>query len=193
MARHILVKTTTGLFAIPLQKVAEHRANQYETPNTPEWQDEVDWVIEDGFKGIDWIVNNTNWSDWKNEVIKIKDSNYGDEKFWSTSDSFEIVEGDYVKCNQVENPIKIYINRIIDGWRFSFKLFEQERLKEKYPNAICFRSIEVDSSNTPPSYSDIKDTLVKQIIPILTGLTPVELYNEKIILTDGIKEFPIVF
>ena len=86
----ILIKTPKGVFAIPLKKVAEHRASFYEPKNSPEWQKEVDWVIKDHFEGIDWIENNTNWIDWESQAQQISDEWAAPNDFWSNSENFEI-------------------------------------------------------------------------------------------------------
>jgi hypothetical protein len=93
--------TPKGQFRLPLQKVAEHRADYYacevdgHEKNSPEWKEEVDWVVEDDFEGIDWLINNTNFEDWENDVVKISDKILvTDDDFWCSSDDFEIVTVD---------------------------------------------------------------------------------------------------
>jgi len=95
----ILIDTPKGQFHLPLQKVAEHRADYYacevdgHEKNSPEWQEEVDWVMKDNFEGIDWLINNTNWDEWESSATKVNDKvNVTDDDFWCSSDGFEIVE-----------------------------------------------------------------------------------------------------
>ena len=65
----ILINTPKGQFHLPLQIVAEHRADYYacevdkHEKNSPEWQEEVDYAMKDSFEGIDWLINNTNWDE----------------------------------------------------------------------------------------------------------------------------------
>lgn len=95
----IICNTPKGQFQIPLQKVAEHRADYYacevggHEKNSQEWKKEVDWVMEDGFECIDWIINNTDWEDWESSAIKLNNKiKVTDDDFWSSSDDFEIVD-----------------------------------------------------------------------------------------------------
>ncbi len=95
----IVINTTKGQFHLPLQKVAENRADYYacevdgHEKNSTEWQEEVDWVMKDDFEAIDWLMNNTNWDDWEDSATKVNDKvNVTDDNFWCCSDDFEIIE-----------------------------------------------------------------------------------------------------
>jgi len=95
----ILCSTPTGQYHIPLQNVAEHRADYYvcevdgNEKGSDEWKEEVEWVMEDKFEGIDWLINNTNWSDWTDVATKVNDKvKVTDDDFWCSSDGFEIVD-----------------------------------------------------------------------------------------------------
>lgn len=95
----IKCNTPNGQFQIPLQLVAENRADYYAVEvdgnekGSKEWQEEVDWVMKDDFEGIDWLLNNTNWEDWQDSATKLNDKvKVTDEDFWRSSDDFEIVE-----------------------------------------------------------------------------------------------------
>lgn len=60
--------------------------------NSPEWQEEVDWVTKDDFEAIDWLINNTNWIEWESSATKINDKvNVTEDDFWCSSDGFEII------------------------------------------------------------------------------------------------------
>ncbi len=94
----IRINTPKGQYEIPLLPVAEHRANYYacevdgHAKNSPEWDLEVKWVMDDSFEAIDWLTNNTDWKDWKSIAVKINDDvNVTDSDFWSSSDDFEII------------------------------------------------------------------------------------------------------
>ena len=56
-------------------------------------QEEVDFVMEDDFEGIDWLINNTDWDEWENQATKVNEKvNVTDDDFWHSSDGFEIIE-----------------------------------------------------------------------------------------------------
>ena len=93
----IIINTPKGQYQIPLQIVAEERANYYtyevdgHEKNSDEWQEEVDWVMNDNYEAIDWLLNNYEWEDWSDSAEKINDKiNVTDDNFWSSSDDFEI-------------------------------------------------------------------------------------------------------
>lgn len=95
----IKCNTSKGQFYIPLQQVAEHRADYYvcevngNEKGSIQWEEEVNWVIEDDFEGVDWLLNNTDWEDWKGIAVKINDKvKVTDDDFWCDSDDFDIVE-----------------------------------------------------------------------------------------------------
>lgn len=74
----ILIDTPKGQYHLPLQNVAEHRADFYAViddyeRNSPDWEREVDWVMKDDYEGIDWLLNNTDWEEWESDVVKIND------------------------------------------------------------------------------------------------------------------------
>ena len=49
--------------------------------------------MDDDYEGIDWLINNSDWEDWKDVVLKINDKvNVTDDDFWTSSDGFEIVK-----------------------------------------------------------------------------------------------------
>ncbi len=95
----ILIDTPKGQFHLPLQEVAEHRADYYacevdgHEKNSPEWKEEVEFVMEDDFEGIDWLINNSDWEDWESHAIKVNNKvNVTDDDFWCSSYGFEIIE-----------------------------------------------------------------------------------------------------
>lgn len=97
--KKILVNTPKGQFSIPLKPVAENRADYYATEKdghekgSPEYNEEVDFVMDDDFEGIDWLINNTDWKDWEDIAVKENDKVLvTDDYFWTNSADFEIVE-----------------------------------------------------------------------------------------------------
>jgi len=89
----IIIKTPTGEFALPLMKVAEHRAAHFcNSKESDQYELEVAFTLRDNFEGIDWLINST-WDDWRNEAKRINDHVHVTEKdFWTDSDDFELVE-----------------------------------------------------------------------------------------------------
>lgn len=98
----IKVNTPFGVYGIPLKLVAEDRANYYSTSvkegtgkwvDQSEWDDNFNFVMNDGFEGIDWLINNLNWEDCEDFSKKMSDEILvSEEDFWTTSDDFEIIE-----------------------------------------------------------------------------------------------------
>lgn len=87
----IIIDTPKGRYTLPLKLVAENRADYYYSKGTEDYKEEVEFVMEDDFEGIDWLLNNTNYEDWGKSLTKLNDDvNVTDEDFWSSSDGFEI-------------------------------------------------------------------------------------------------------
>ena len=94
----IKFNTPKGQFTIPLKNVAEHRADYYAVEvdghekGSVEYKEEVDWVMNDDFEAIDWLLNNTDFEDWESVTEKINDKiNVTEDDFWCDSDNFEII------------------------------------------------------------------------------------------------------
>jgi hypothetical protein len=95
----LIVNTPTGQYALSLRSVSEHRANYYAIEvdghelDSEEWEEEVEFCMKDKFEAIDWIVNNSNWEEWKEHAIKLNDNILvTDESFWKSSYDFEIID-----------------------------------------------------------------------------------------------------
>ena len=94
----IKFKAPDGEYTLPLIKVAENRAQYYADKENfkaedKEWDDEIDYVMNDNFEGIDWLINNTDFEDWKEFSTKINnDVKVLEDSFWCDSDDFEIIE-----------------------------------------------------------------------------------------------------
>jgi hypothetical protein len=92
----IIINTPTGQYSLPLIKVAEDRAEHYSEIDyfelgSVEWGEELDVVMNDNFKGIDWIINNSDWGDWEIIAKKINDEvNVLEDDFWTSIDDFKI-------------------------------------------------------------------------------------------------------
>lgn len=95
--KKILAKTPNGDHYIDLRFVAENRADYYATIDnvergSEEWQSEVDYVMEDDYEGIDWLLNNMDWEDVEHVSEKLNDTvGVTDDDFWCDSDHFEIL------------------------------------------------------------------------------------------------------
>jgi hypothetical protein len=90
--------TTEGQYGIPLELVAEDRANYYivevekNIKDSNEFRQEVAWVMDDDYEGIDWLINNSDWDDWKSKAILLNQKKKtSDDDFWYSSDNFEII------------------------------------------------------------------------------------------------------
>lgn len=96
--KHIRFSTPDGQYIVPLVLIAEHRANYYACDvdkfekNGTEWVEEVEYVMNDTFEGIDWMINNTNFEDWEKVAEKQNNIGISDDDFWCSSEDFEIVE-----------------------------------------------------------------------------------------------------
>lgn len=93
----IRINTPKGQYDLDLMLIAQDRAKYYANKEgfkefSEEWQDEIDFVMEDDFEGIDWLVNNHNWEDFEKEAVKINSKVFvTDEDFWTSSEDFEIL------------------------------------------------------------------------------------------------------
>lgn len=98
-SKYMIICTPQGRYRIPLQKVAEHRADYYAVVvdgndrDSDSYHSEVRSAMNDDFTCIDWIHNNSDWSDWKGQAEKIDDMDFAEEgeDFWSSSENFEVV------------------------------------------------------------------------------------------------------
>lgn len=100
----IKINTPDGQYTLPLKKVAEHRADYYvverrgHSKESDNYKEEVEWVMNDDFEGIDWLINNTNYEDWEDDTTKINsDVKVLLEDFWCSSEDFEIVDIEAMK------------------------------------------------------------------------------------------------
>lgn len=88
----VVFDTPSGQYIVPLYQIAKRRATYYleEVPdvNTEEdFEDEIDFIMNDDYEGIDWLFNNMNWEDIENISSKINDKvNVTDDDFWSSTD-----------------------------------------------------------------------------------------------------------
>lgn len=76
--KYIEMKTNKGKYRIPLKIVAVNRAEYYAgndgfDKDSQEWQDEIDFVMDSPWEGIDWLMNNMDLEDIKPFMEKIED------------------------------------------------------------------------------------------------------------------------
>ena len=99
--KYIKIKTNHyKWYLIPLLFVANNRANYYSIEDklsNEEFNDEVNFVMEDTFEGIDWLLNNMDFSDVRSVAIDYHDDDDELPKienwdFDSGSDGVEIIE-----------------------------------------------------------------------------------------------------
>lgn len=92
----LIIDTPKGQFELPLSVVAEHRTEYFSKhdnfeKDSNEWNEEIDFVMNDIYEGIDWLLNNMDWDDVKDKATKINDTvNVTDEDFWTSSDNIDI-------------------------------------------------------------------------------------------------------
>lgn len=93
MKKVIRINTPDGQYALDLKLVAEDRASYYRgKTNKDEWLLDVDYVMNDDYEGIDWVLNNSNYEDWEEKTVKLNDSvKVTEDNFWTDSDDFEII------------------------------------------------------------------------------------------------------
>lgn len=79
---------------LPLRFIAEHRANYYKNKGNSNYQEEVDFVMEDDYEWIDWLTNNMDLNEFEHVVKKIiKDT---DKLDWCNPESSRITEIDAI-------------------------------------------------------------------------------------------------
>ena len=75
----IRIKMPDGDYDVPLEFVARHRANYYanldasrgEGTYEENFKNEVEYVMNDDYEGIDWLENNMDWSDVSGVAVKL--------------------------------------------------------------------------------------------------------------------------
>ncbi len=97
--KYMIVDTPKGQYEIPLQLIAEHRADYYAVEvdghekGSPEYLAEVEYAMTDSYEAKDWILNNTDWKDWYSVAVKINEKiNVTDADFFTSSENLSIIE-----------------------------------------------------------------------------------------------------
>ncbi len=105
MIKVIEMNTPFGIYHLPLKLVAEHRADYYavekwgNTKDSEEYKEQVDYVMNDSYEGIDWLLNNSDYEDWESETIKVtSEIKVLKDDFWTNSEDFKIVLAPWT-CN----------------------------------------------------------------------------------------------
>ena len=68
--KYIKLTTEKAIYHLPLEFVAKHRAEHYKEDG---FDEEVEFVMNDDYEGIDWLSNNMDYEDFKDALVKIKD------------------------------------------------------------------------------------------------------------------------
>jgi hypothetical protein len=98
MKKFIKIRFSNGeVYEIPAEVIALERTNYYTTADgvakdSAEWFEEYKFSLEDNYELEDWLTNNMNWSDIKDQAVLIKDEtdyNYDDEFFEAEIDVVE--------------------------------------------------------------------------------------------------------
>ena len=89
----IELKFEDELWQIPLKHVAENRADYYKEKDGEDfnYKEEIDFIMEDSYEGIDWLCNNMDYKDFKNVLKKVKLDFKDEDRDWMNAES-EIVE-----------------------------------------------------------------------------------------------------
>ncbi len=95
--RIIQFNAPDGVYQLPVEVVAKNRTDYYAgkdgfTPGSDDYKDEFQMVCNDNFEAIDWLLNNMDFADVKDQVTKISDESEMQEDFWTCSDDFNIIE-----------------------------------------------------------------------------------------------------
>jgi hypothetical protein len=98
--KYIICNTPKGQYKLPAHLVAEDRATYYacdidgHEQGGKEWEEEVEYALDDSYECIDWLLNNTNWEEWTDQAVKLNDTVFvTDAAFWTNSDDFEMIDG----------------------------------------------------------------------------------------------------
>jgi hypothetical protein len=93
--KYIEMNTPKGIYRVPLKIIAIDRTKYYAEndgfeKDSKEWNEEIDFIMNDDFEGIDWLCNNMDLKDIKPfmELVKEVENN---DWFYET-DNFNIVE-----------------------------------------------------------------------------------------------------
>ena len=89
--RKIVIDYPTYRLEIPVIEVAKNRANYYANVDSfevgsEEYQQEVDMLMNDNYEVEDWLVNNTDPSDFKDVAKVVFKENEVDWDYWGGTD-----------------------------------------------------------------------------------------------------------
>jgi len=75
-------------WVIPLEFIAKHRADYYKSKSEKDfnYDDEIKFIMNDDYEGIDWLQNNMDYDDFVNVLKVIRGTNLQDID-WVNSDS----------------------------------------------------------------------------------------------------------
>jgi len=95
--KYIRMNTGREIYRLPLIIVATDRAEFYAghdgfEKGSKEWKEEIDFIMEDDYEGIDWLMNNMNLSEVKPFMEKVEDSTQEDDEWFYDSDNFELTK-----------------------------------------------------------------------------------------------------
>lgn len=91
----IRINATDGQYVLPVRVVAHDRANYYQNRGEV-YADVYNETYADDYEIIDWLLNNMDWADVRDEATKYSDKILVlEDDFWSDSDGFEVIEGLY--------------------------------------------------------------------------------------------------
>jgi hypothetical protein len=94
--KKVIIDTPRGQYEISAEAIAIDRAKYYSKvdnfdEDSPEFAEEVAFLLRDKYEIIDWLINNSDWEDWNGLAIQINDEvNTTDKDFWCDSDNFKV-------------------------------------------------------------------------------------------------------
>jgi len=142
--------TPKGECYIPLKFIANHRAKYYSTvdnygKDSDEWNEQVDFILNDNYEGIDWMENNMNWEDFSDHVVMLNDKvMVTDEDRWENSDK-NIEEIDTKLADIINDSERSYIE--------SKRALEKFGISSIIPNEcpICLNQLVIKENSSSGS------------------------------------------
>ena len=100
MQKLIKFHTSEGVYSLPAILVAQNRANYFSLvvkghrQYSEEYEEEVNFALDNEFELLDWLINYTIFEDWKDKATKTEEIScvsVDDLSFWSNVDNFEFI------------------------------------------------------------------------------------------------------
>ena len=91
--QYIQMSTPYGNFIVEVDFIARNRAKYYSedrgfSEGSPEWEDEMAYLMEDPEEALDWLTNNMDLDDIKPVWEKVSDTEEDNEWFFDSENFF---------------------------------------------------------------------------------------------------------